>query len=228
MWFAGDGVSGASLDQNGSNENLNGHGNENSIAGSVEDPVNAAEGAAAMQAVAPAPTSGPTPLSEPTSLLLRLACNDPNPSGPQYLSALAAFRSRTCYANSDGDHLVGWANSSLRFQHELPALEAHQPGSATCGVAHEDPIKASFFGVGESAEQRLTQAVRAEAVCNSSKTEKTMAMMKNLSSLPWGRVDCSWRGAKISVFAHNHIQVTRRWLNKEVCSQHVMVCWGGL
>lgn len=47
------------------------------------------------------------------------------PSAPQqgyFYSALEAFETRTAYANSSGDHLVGWANSSLRAMHELPRL----------------------------------------------------------------------------------------------------------
>lgn len=36
------------------------------------------------------------------------------------MSALGAFETRTLYANSSGDHLVGWANSSLRSLQELP------------------------------------------------------------------------------------------------------------
>ena len=35
------------------------------------------------------------------------------PEGP-FWSALASFATRTCYANTACDHLVGWANASLR------------------------------------------------------------------------------------------------------------------
>ena len=36
--------------------------------------------------------------------------------GPEgaFWSALASFATRTCYANTACDHLVGWANASLR------------------------------------------------------------------------------------------------------------------
>lgn len=37
-------------------------------------------------------------------------------------SALAAFETRTAYANRSGDHLVSWANSSLRSLPQLPKL----------------------------------------------------------------------------------------------------------
>ena len=39
-----------------------------------------------------------------------------------------------------GDHLVGWAASSLRWPSKLPAIEA-PPG---CGVVLEDPLDAGF------------------------------------------------------------------------------------
>lgn len=40
--------------------------------------------------------------------------------GLLFMSGLAAFATRTLYANSSGDHLVGWGNSSLRSLHQLP------------------------------------------------------------------------------------------------------------
>ena len=44
----------------------------------------------------------------------------------------------------DGDHLVGWANASLRFHHQLPAHLPPPPNSASKGVVLEDPLEASF------------------------------------------------------------------------------------
>ena len=237
-------------------------------------------------ALAAAPESGPPPANEPASLLLRLACSHEHPDDPQFIAALAAFQSRTCYANADGDHLVGWANSSLRFKSELPALDAHRPSVREKGVALADAADAGFASAqsggagspkassalgpeqaradaegcntaahdtaatsgsalageghhsgaasalqprtavastsggrfsastdGAAATARLTTAADVRAC---SRAEKVSAMMENLRSMPWARVDCTWRGAKVSTFAHNHIQVTRRWLNLEV------------
>jgi hypothetical protein len=42
-----------------------------------------------------------------------------------FYSALASFQSRSCYANVESDHLVSWANSSLRFLIDLPSLALH-------------------------------------------------------------------------------------------------------
>ena len=54
--------------------------------------------------------------------------------GLLFLSALAAFETRTLYANSSGDHLVGWANSSLRRLGELPPKSGRWGGRRHCGV----------------------------------------------------------------------------------------------
>jgi len=63
--------------------------------------------------------------------------------GMYFYSALAAFKTRTAYANTDGDHLVGWANSSLRPLHGLPPLPPDATRSAR-GVVLEDPLSSAF------------------------------------------------------------------------------------
>ncbi|PRW45615.1 alpha beta-hydrolases superfamily [Chlorella sorokiniana] len=68
-------------------------------------------------------------------LLYRLSQDQPD-EGLLFMSALSAFETRTLYANSSGDHLVGWANSSLRRLHELPPKN----GRGT-GVIREDPLE---------------------------------------------------------------------------------------
>ncbi|KAG2488152.1 hypothetical protein HYH03_013295 [Edaphochlamys debaryana] len=74
-------------------------------------------------------------------LLFRMTQDDPA-RGEYFYSALASFASRTAYANTDGDHLVGWANSSLRFMHQLPRLP---PQAAQArGVVLQDPLLAAF------------------------------------------------------------------------------------
>lgn len=53
-------------------------------------------------------------------------------------------------------------------------------------------------------------------------------VLARLRSLPWARVDCAWRDAQVSMFAHNNIQVTRGWLNWDVrphySIQYVRIC----
>lgn len=255
-----------------------------------------------------------------------------------FATALAAFSSRTCYANADGDHLVAWANASLRLEAELPPL----PERPSIGVFREDSYEAGCFppmvcsnGASEEADQesehparpRLLKAVRgsvvveqshcgaataasagsdasaicngsavsddsaasnssavsnASAVCNGSAVsdgsavfnasaacngsavsdgrtasctsssgshenlealpsnansikcdscscthiyhcgcqnrhpnQKEQQILLNLTTLPWRRIDVSFAGAGMPKTAHNLIQVTRRWLNRE-------------
>ncbi|KAJ9514012.1 hypothetical protein QJQ45_021103 [Haematococcus lacustris] len=59
-----------------------------------------------------------------------------------FFSALCSFASRTAYANTGGDHLVGWANSSLRFMHQLPRLP--ETAASAKGVVLEDKLLAAF------------------------------------------------------------------------------------
>ena len=69
-------------------------------------------------------------------LIERLA-KDEDARGGRYLAALAAFETRTLYANVSGDHLVSWTNASLRERHELPQIaEARR----ACGVVREEPL----------------------------------------------------------------------------------------
>ncbi|GAB4821319.1 hypothetical protein N2152v2_008365 [Parachlorella kessleri] len=70
-------------------------------------------------------------------LLLRLTRD--HPVEGYFMSALEAFETRTCYANKSGDHLVGWANSSLRTISELPKLKGRGRG-----VMREDPLEAAW------------------------------------------------------------------------------------
>ena len=198
----------------------------------------------------------PHVVSHNISFLLQLAFDIEG--GPQFISALGAFASRTAYSNADSDHLVGWANSSLRSNDELPQLDAHTPDIRVKGVANEDAIGAAFeFARGGATERGHadpsdaatilhvdvaeassgSDAERAAAapastadvpramqqqqqslqhVIHASRAERVRAMLQNLNTVPWARVDCSWRGAGVSTFAHNHIQVTRGWLNMVV------------
>eukprot|EP00192_Tetraselmis_astigmatica_P008172 CAMPEP_0117684162 /NCGR_PEP_ID=MMETSP0804-20121206/20908_1 /TAXON_ID=1074897 /ORGANISM="Tetraselmis astigmatica, Strain CCMP880" /LENGTH=640 /DNA_ID=CAMNT_0005495047 /DNA_START=272 /DNA_END=2195 /DNA_ORIENTATION=+ len=70
------------------------------------------------------------------------------PGKPPFFSALAAFSSRTVYANSWGDVLVGWANSSLRFLHQLPAARDLTPGQLHSQPAHQTVFQPVALALG--------------------------------------------------------------------------------
>lgn len=73
--------------------------------------------------------------------MYRLACDWPG-EGLLFLTALSRFETRTVYANRSGDHLVGWANSSLRRLSELPDDDRKSGrGKGGRGVVREDPLE---------------------------------------------------------------------------------------
>ena len=83
-------------------------------------------------------------------LLARLA----DPSLPA-LRALAAFESRTTFANSSGDHLVGWSNASLRDPRRLPREELRAASAAAASAAAASAAAASAaaeLGSGDAGE----------------------------------------------------------------------------
>ena len=59
---------------------------------------------------------------------------------------MQAFRTRTCYGNAANDHIVGWANSTLRYADELPELNLNDRAARpkAMGVVHEDPLEYSW------------------------------------------------------------------------------------
>lgn len=82
-----------------------------------------------------------------------------------------------------GDHLVGWANSSIRHPDELPVIS---PKTKLRGVIREDPLHAalhphhaaSFLQQHNSASARSESAVSSEKQCSSSiKTQSQPAIV---------------------------------------------------
>lgn len=62
-----------------------------------------------------------------------------------------------------------------------------------------------------------------QAVDTVSSSANALQVLQKLQSLPWRRIDVSFQHSKLPFFAHNHIQVTRKWLNWEgaVVCQHL-------
>ncbi|KAI8469034.1 MAG: putative serine esterase-domain-containing protein [Monoraphidium minutum] len=104
---------------------------------------------------------GPGPafgIAEGDPPLLFQMTQDVPSKGLYFYSALAAFKTRTAYANTDGDHLVGWANSSLRPLSGLPPLPPDAARAAR-GVVLEDPLAAAWGrGAWDELQARLAAA----------------------------------------------------------------------
>eukprot|EP00873_Tetraselmis_striata_P025598 jgi/Tetstr1/445862/TSEL_033502.t1 len=156
-------------------------------------------------------------------LLVRLA-SDCAGEAP-FFTALAAFRTHTLYANVAGDQSVGWANSSLRFKDELPdvqrsALISESPSTPDLRTG---PGAARPPSQPEGAAASLCQPAQPRMACagshgagergNTYVNPEVTAMLLRLQTIPWHRVDVCYHERWIHLMAHNHIQVTRKWLN---------------
>lgn len=138
-----------------------------------------------------------------------------------------------------GDHLVGWANSSIRHPDELPIIS---PGTKLNGIIREDPLEAALhphhaaaFNNNRASSSLMQAAAKdhvnldsspdaqQQAVDAVSSSANALHVLEKLQSLPWRRVDVSFQHSKLPFFAHNNIQVTRKWLNWEgaVVCQHL-------
>ena len=146
---------------------------------------------------------------------------------------------------------MGWANSSIRHPDELPVISPGtklngiiraDPLEAALHPEHA----AEFKKCSPSAVQRVTEEntsagsapiapryagqaaastadSQQQAVDTVSPLANALHVLQKLQSLPWRRIDVSFQHSKLPFFAHNHIQVTRKWLNWEgaVVCQHL-------
>lgn len=165
-------------------------------------------------------------------LLYRLAHDCPE-EGRYYWSALAAFESRTVYANRSGDHLVGWANASLRYPDEL-ADELHSENfkqrnhqkrhkqywwswRGGRGVVYEDPLEFAFGQNWEDSDDKNKKgslATLQSMPCTDKAHEEYInASLGSLRRLPWRRVDVCFAAGFLPMLAHQHIQAQRPWIN---------------
>ena len=147
--------------------------------------------------------------SEGPPLLLRL-CTDDRDRSQLFFSALASFSSRTAYSNVCDDHLVGWANASIRHHEDCPVIpnEVVQKGK---GVVREDDVDAGLWKSGSPDFRLLNGRLVTEGM---SRKEMKQVILQRLSMLPWRRIDVSFAGCIVRL-SHNNIQMTRRWINFE-------------
>lgn len=140
-------------------------------------------------------------------LLLRMARDGAGASAgdPPFLSALASFATRTAYANSSRDHLVGWAGASLRHPHDLPALGATRGR----GVVRDDGREAAFGGGAAAASKPVSPTTAAAADAAQAANPHALEMLDSLSALGWRRVDACFKGTRLPI-AHILIQ-GRSW-----------------
>ena len=139
----------------------------------------------------------------------------------EYLDALASFQTRTCYANVQMDHLVGWSNASIRFPEEYESVLEHisSVNVERKGVVREDPIDSAWTFVPQLSESRENQnnLKFQSPPPNAHHTHILQhAALKNLQTVPFRRIDVCFKDGKfISKFlSHQNIMVQRPRINR--------------
>ncbi|EFJ47651.1 hypothetical protein VOLCADRAFT_91609, partial [Volvox carteri f. nagariensis] len=179
-------------------------------------------------------SSGPkgSPAVAPPPLLYCMTQDEPE-RGLYFYSALASFASRTAYANMDGDHLVGWANSSLRFLHQLPQLPEAAVKAAR-GVVLQDPLMAAFHVRGRLVTDEPQRATSPTVFIEyrdkgRDRDQRTRHHRQPYKRNRWYDSRWRWRVHYPAAFRfsgcchHGAFDVTRRWLNFEgmAVAQHL-------
>lgn len=110
--------------------------------------------------------------------------------------------------------------------HHAAAFKSSGASSSIKQAAAEDHVN---LAGSPDAQRHLGQATASSADAQQhasdavSSSANALHVLKKLQSLPWRRIDVSFQHSKLPFFAHNNIQVTRKWLNWEgaVVCQHL-------
>ena len=145
-------------------------------------------------------------------LVHRLSCGE-------YLDSLASFETRTCYANVQMDHLVGWSNASIRFPEEYESILEHMSSVNVerKGIVREDPIDSAWTLSPQLSESQNNKIKFQSPPPTAHHTHIFQhAALKNLQTVPFRRIDVCFKDGKfISKFlSHQNIMVQRPRINR--------------
>lgn len=134
-----------------------------------------------------------------------------------FLAALNSFVTRTCYANAGGDHLVGWANSSIRHPDELPVTS---PETRLRGVIREDLLQTALHpqhadAFSEHAADRDTRGVAHSVVQSPAEEQQSLADASQAGSMEH---QCSSEASTAPGLKASH---SRRSSRLEIQSAHL-------
>mmetsp|Transcript_12558 Transcript_12558/g.25225 ORF Transcript_12558/g.25225 Transcript_12558/m.25225 type:complete len:379 (+) Transcript_12558:1-1137(+) len=127
-----------------------------------------------------------------------------------YISALKRFKTRTCYGNRSGDHLVGWCNSSLRSREEIEYIQqdiGREMNTACTGVVREDPLHYAW------AHPEVTSSHSPSSDTSCAMHELQNRARENLKSVGWRRIDVCFKDSRLWFLSHQHIMVQRSAIN---------------
>ncbi|CAG9460761.1 unnamed protein product [Pedinophyceae sp. YPF-701] len=162
------------------------------VAGAGPEPPGATNGSRGAGAPKPPPgmerlgaePDGSTVTLADMPLVYRMAFDVPE-RREYFISALKAFKSRTCYANVDLDHLVSWPNSSLRASNALPAYDPERLREAR-GVVHADPLPCAWDGELSRREARAAAEAARRAAPNSAEAVRIAMRGSRYPEVPEG------------------------------------------
>lgn len=125
-----------------------------------------------------------------------------------WTASLTSFKTRTLYANMDGDHLVGWGNSSIRSKEDMESVEVDH-GVERRGIVRMDPIESSWL-TPDPPPRNLKDNDTNE---NLDFAYLQQQAMENLKSIGWRRIDVSYKDSRLWYLSHQHIMVQRPFVN---------------
>jgi len=141
-----------------------------------------------------------------------------NDKGLKFMSALAAFESRTAYANAIGDQWISWSSGSIRSLGELPTIDIssgrpciiqedllppQQQQKSTSGesLAHAESQPLFEGSIGETSSALDITSHPVEDVDLELDAE---VLLKRLQLLHWNRVDVSFYNATANAARASH------------------------
>ncbi len=156
------------------------------------------------------------PVISPETRLMGVIREDPLQAAlhPQHAEAF----SKHAADGSTRGAACGVVQSPAEEQRSL--ADASQAGS----MQHQCSSGADTAPETQSQSQSQQQQKQQQAGDTVSSSANALLVLRRLQTLPWRRIDVSFQHSSMPFFAHNHIQVTRKWLNWEgapVC-QHLV------
>ncbi|XP_047075320.1 putative lipase YDR444W isoform X1 [Lolium rigidum] len=135
----------------------------------------------------------------------------------KFMSALAAFKNRSLYANVSYDHMVGWKTSSIRRELDLrkPLHRSVDGYKHIVNVEYCSPVSSD----GPHFPSRAARAKEAaQSRPNMENTEEYHKMMEEemihgLQRVGWKKVDVNFHASLWPYSAHNNIHVKSEWLH---------------
>uniref|UniRef100_A0ACD5XWE3 Uncharacterized protein n=1 Tax=Avena sativa TaxID=4498 RepID=A0ACD5XWE3_AVESA len=151
--------------------------------------------------------------SKPPLLLLMTSDHEDK----KFISALAAFKNRTLYANVSYDHMVGWKTSSIRRELDLikPLHRSLDGYKHIVNVEYCSPVSSD----GPHFPLRAARAKEAaQSTPNMENTDEYHQMMeeemiRGLQRVGWKKVDVNFHASLWPYSAHNNIHVKNEWLH---------------